>query len=68
MSNTYIKTHVGYNVQGTDAIAACRQSLGDNDIFQQYHLRPWFTNIGRLYIRRDVATPAFITFLLLKMK
>jgi hypothetical protein len=68
MRNFYKETHKVYNVYGIGVIDALRESLGDNNIFEPLRQRPWFTQSGQLYIRRDVAEPSLITYLLLKQK
>jgi len=68
MSNSYKETHKIYHIYGIGVIDALRESLGDNNIFEPLKLRPWFTQSGQLYIRRDVAAPSLITYLLLKQK
>ena len=61
----YTDTHNVYHLHGFAVISGLRESLGDNDLHQLYHERPWFTQTGSVYIRKDVDTPALITYLLL---
>lgn len=70
MSNypDYTSTHNEYAIHGFYVADALRQSLGDNNIYEPFVTRPWFTQVGRLYIRKDVATPSLITYLLLKKR
>ena len=53
-------------LHSSECVDALRATLGDNNIYQPFKKRPWFTNSGRVYIRKDIATPALITYLLLK--
>lgn len=62
----YNLTHCEYPLHGFDVAAGLREALGDNNIYEPYATRPWFTQTGRIFIRKDVATPALITYLLLK--
>ena len=68
MSNIYKETHKEYNLYGPHVIDGLREVLGDNDIYTAFTTRPWFTQTGRVYIRKDVAEPSLITYLLLKRK
>ena len=67
-------THVEYKISDIhlyEAIEACRATMGDNNILEPYHLRPWVSSPGGyLNIRRDVieSTPSLLTFLLLRCK
>ena len=64
----YNETHKEYHLHGFDIVEGLRQSLGDNNIYEPFVTRPWFTQVGRVYIRKDVADPALITYLLLKKR
>jgi hypothetical protein len=66
MSNFYKETHKFYNISGFQVINSLRDALGDNNIYEPLKQRPWFTQTGQVFIRRDVADPALITYLLLK--
>ena len=67
-------THVEYKISTGhlyQVVEACRKTMGDNNPYQPYHLRPWVSSPGGgLYIRRDVIseTPSLLTFLLLKTR
>lgn len=64
--NRYSSTHNEYQLHGTEVIGGLRESLGDNNLYQPYQDRPWFTQTGCVFIRKDVDTPALVTYLLLK--
>lgn len=63
------KTHFKCSVPNTwELIELCREQLGDNDPYLKFVNRPWFTNCGTLYIRRDVveSSPSILTYMALK--
>jgi hypothetical protein len=62
----YYRTHNQYNLPSGEVIAGLRASLGDNNPYERLIKRPWFTQTGCVYIRKDVDAPALITYLLLK--
>jgi hypothetical protein len=66
--STYNETHNEYHLHGFEVIDGLRESLGDNDLHQLYKDRPWFTQTGRVFIRKDVDAPALVTYLLLRKR
>lgn len=65
----YEKTHLRIKVaQYNRFIDICRSTIGDNDPYQPFHLRPWFTNsTGEVWIRCDlVETMPLVSYILLQ--
>lgn len=66
MTKELERTHQSFDIEPAkwvDVIAACKANFGDNNIYQQYHSRPWITNGYSLFIRFDLLDNRFITYL-----
>jgi hypothetical protein len=66
--NHYKKTHFNLKFKAQDwvpVIDSLRKAYGDNDPYQKFIERPWFTQGHTIYIRRDLYTESFTTFLFL---
>lgn len=46
-------------------IDSLRKAYGDNNPYQKFEERPWFTNGQTIYVRRDLHTESFTTYLFL---
>jgi hypothetical protein len=64
----YKETHSVFDCSSiSEAIALCRENLGDNNPYELLQKRKWFTFPGgELYIRKDCLDHSIITFFALK--
>lgn len=46
-------------------IESLRKAYGENNPYQKFEERAWFTNTHTIYIRRDLYTESFTTYLFL---
>ena len=66
--NNYEHTHFQLTFKAQEwwsIIDSLRKAYGDNNPYQKFEERPWFTHGHTIYIRRDLHTESFTTYLFL---
>lgn len=66
MNKALDSTHQGFDIDRNKwfgVIDECKANFGDNNPYEQYHLRAWITNGYTLFVRKDLLNDKFITYL-----